>query len=96
MTLQVGSIIPKVDMGTQIRGAINLCEAVTYIDSSYATSLRSSRYVESFFITLFGSAAYYKSDLKVTVATSSTEAEFMATVSGDKASKYISSILDEM
>ena len=43
-TLLVGSIIPKVEMDTQIPGEINPCEAVNYIDASHATLLRSKIY----------------------------------------------------
>ena len=39
---------------------------------------------------------YYKSNIQPTVATIPNEAEFMAAVSGSKAEKYISSILEEM
>ena len=37
MNLPEVVIIPKVDMDTQIRGAINSCEDVNYIDASHAT-----------------------------------------------------------
>ena len=69
ITLPVGSIIPKVDMDTQIPCATNTNEAVTYIDASHATWLRKSISVNSFVITLFISALYYKSEIQYTVAT---------------------------
>ena len=81
-------------MDTQVPGAINPYEAVTYIDDSCATLLRSTRHIGSFVINLFGSEVYYKSNLQSTVSTSSTEYEFMATFSGAKAAKYISSVLE--
>ena len=62
-TLIVGSIIPKVDMDNQVPGAINPCEAVTYIDALHAIFLRSRRSAGSFFITIFGAAFYYKSKI---------------------------------
>ena len=89
MTLPVGSIIPKVDMDmdTQIPGATNPCEAVTYIDASHATWLRYRISVGSFVITLFVLALYYKIKIQDTVATISTDAEFMVTVYGSKSTK---------
>ena len=52
MTQLVGSIIIKVYTGNQVPGAINTHEAVTYIDVSHATCLRSRRSVGSYIITL--------------------------------------------
>ena len=46
ITLPVGIAIPKVEMDTQIQYSINTCEAVTYIDVSHDTCLRSMIYVE--------------------------------------------------
>ena len=54
MTLPAGSIIPKVDMDTQVPSKINPCEAVAYIDSSHSTYLKSRRSVGTFVISLFG------------------------------------------
>ena len=96
MTLPVGSIIPKVYMNTQILGAINPCDVVTYINASHAAWFRSMRYVVLFSITLFWETLYYKSNPQATVSTISTESEFMAAVSGSKAAKYIFSILEEL
>ena len=45
MTLPVVIIILKVDMDTQIQGAINPCEDVTYSDALYAACLRLMRSV---------------------------------------------------
>ena len=69
---------------------------MTYIGASHATCLRYRRFKGSCFITLFGSAVYHKINLQATVATSSTEADFIATVYGTKDEKYIPSILEEL
>ena len=53
MTLPVGSIIPKLDMDTQISGAINTWESLTSVDASHATLLRSRRCIGSFVINIF-------------------------------------------
>ena len=53
MTLTVGSIITKVYMDTQTPGAINQCEAVTYIYVSHDTCVRSRIYAGWSVITIF-------------------------------------------
>ena len=85
----MGSIIPKVNMDTQVPGAINPCKAVNCIYASHDTYLMTRRYLGSFFVNLFGEAVYYKSNITATVFTSSTEAEFVAGLSGAKYEKYI-------
>ena len=96
MTLLVVSIIPKLDMYTQIPDAINTCEALTYIDDSHYTYLSSGISVGSCVINLFMSVAYYNINIQATVATSSTAAELMNAVFGAKNAKYISYILEVM
>ena len=95
-TLPVGSIIPKFEMDTQIPGAINPYDAVTYIDASHATCLRYRRHLGSYVITLFREAVHGKINIKATLSTISTEDELMASVYGDRVKKYISSILEEL
>ena len=67
-----------------------------YFDAAYATCPDTRRSTGAFIITLGGSAIYYKAKWMPTVATSSTEAEFMAAVNCAKAVKYFRSILDEL
>jgi hypothetical protein len=67
-----------------------------YFDAAYATCTKTRRSTGAYVITLGGSAIYYKAKWLPTVATSSTEAEFMAAVSCAKAVKYFRSILDEI
>ena len=67
-----------------------------YFDAAYATCSSTRRSTGAFIITLGGSAIYYKAKWLPTVATSSTEAEFMAAVNCAKAVKYFRSILDEL
>ena len=83
-------------METKIPGAINPSEAVTYTDASHDTWLRSRKSIGLFVINIFGASVYYNMKLQATVSTISSEAEFMAELSGAKDSKYISSILEEL
>jgi hypothetical protein len=67
-----------------------------YFDAAYATCPATRRSTGAFVITLGGSVIYYKAKWMPTVATSSTEAEFMAAVNCAKAVKYFRSILNEL
>ena len=58
---------------------------MNYIDSSHYILLGYRVSIGLFFITLFGEALYYKSNIKATVATISTDAKFVAAVSEAKA-----------
>ena len=96
MNIPVGRIIPKMSTDTKVPGATSSYEAVNYIVASHAKCLRSRTYVGSFVITIFVVAAYQQSKLQSTVVTSSTEAEFIDAVSGDKYEIYISSVIEDI
>jgi hypothetical protein len=74
----------------------DLCELVGYVDASHATDLRTRRSVTGLSFCLAGGAIAFKSKLQPTVATSSTEAEFIAAVLAAKIAKYLRSILIDL
>lgn len=73
-----------------------LSQLVGYIDAAHATDLKTRRSVTGYVFCLAGGAIAFKSKLQPTVATSSTEAEFTAGVSGAKVAKYLRSVLSEL
>jgi hypothetical protein len=66
------------------------------VEAAHATDLTSRRSVTGLVFTLCGAAVCYKSKLQPTVATSSTEAEFIAAVMAAKLARYLRSILLEI
>jgi hypothetical protein len=69
---------------------------VGYLDAAHATNLEARRSVTGYAYYYTGGAIAFKSKLQTTVATSSTEAEFVATVSAAKVAKYLRSVLREL
>ena len=67
-----------------------------FLDASHATDLATRRSVGAYNLTFASGAVAYQSKLQPTVATSSTEAEFIQAVHGGKAVKYLRSILAEL
>jgi hypothetical protein len=74
----------------------NLLELVGYVDAAHATDLCTRRSVTGLSFCLAGGAIAFKSKLQPTVATSSTESEFIAAVLAAKIAKYLRSILIEL
>ena len=73
-----------------------LLELVGYVDAAHATNLADRRSVTGMVFTLAGGAIAYKSKVQATVATSSTEGEFLAAVYAAKTAKYLRSVLQEL
>jgi hypothetical protein len=71
-------------------------ELIGYVDAAHATDLRTRRSVTGYVITLCGAAICYRSKLQSTVATSSTEAEFIAAVTAAKSIKYLRFVLADL
>jgi Reverse transcriptase (RNA-dependent DNA polymerase) len=71
-------------------------QLVGYVDAAHATDILTRRSVTGFIITFCGAAICYRSKTQTTVATSSTEAEFIAAVTASKAVKYLRSILEQL
>ena len=67
-----------------------------YVDAAHATDLTTRRSISGMVATLNGTAIAYNAKRQPTVATSSTEAEFIAAVSAGKMCKFIRHILDEV
>ena len=74
----------------------DLLQLVGYLDAAHATDLKTRRSVSGYVFTLAGGAVAFKSKLQPTVATSSTEAEFIAAVSAAKVAKYLRFVLLEL
>ena len=60
------------------------------------TCLKTRRSVTGYGFCLAGGAVAFKSKLQPTIATSSTEAEFCAGVTGAKVAKYLRSVLSDL
>ena len=74
----------------------NLMELVAFVDAAYATNAKTCCSISGYVIVYSGSAIAYKSKLQSTVATSSTKAEFIATVYTAKAVKHLHSVLNDL
>jgi hypothetical protein len=66
-----------------------------YVDAAHDNCLKTRQYVGAYIFTLNGGAIAYRAKWIIIICTSSTEAEFITTVSADKAAKYLRSILLE-
>ena len=73
-----------------------LLDLVASVDASHATDVKTRRSVTGLIVSLAGAAIAYKSKLQPTVATSSTEAEFIAAVQCAKVVKYLRSVLTDL
>ena len=73
----------------------SLLQLIGFVDAAYATDTLTHRSVTGIVFCLTGGAVAYKSKLQATVATSSTEAEFIAAVHAAKLAKYLHTILFE-
>ena len=71
-------------------------EMVGFLDAAHATELKTRRSVTGFVLLLCYAAIAWKSRVQPVVATSSTEAEFYATVTCAKAAKYLQYVLQEL
>ena len=69
---------------------------VGYLDAAHATGTPTRRSVSGYVFTLAGGAVAYKSRRQPSVATSLTEAEFIAAVSAAKVAKYLCSVLHKL
>ena len=74
----------------------DLLQLVGQVDAAHATDLATRRSVTGLVFSLAGGAIAYKSKLQATVATSSTEAEFIGAVHAAKIAKYLRSVLHEL
>ena len=70
-------------------------QLVGFVNAAYATDVSMCHLVTGLVFCLAGGAIAYKSKLQATVATSSTEAEFIAAVHAAKLAKYLRAVLLE-
>jgi KUP system potassium uptake protein len=75
------------------RPSKDVLEAYGYVDSDWAACARTRRSLTGIVIQMAGGTVAYKTKLQVTVAMSSTEAEFMAACDAGKMILFIRSIL---
>jgi len=73
-----------------------LTDLVAFADAAYATDIKTRRSVSGYVIVYAGAAVAYKAKMQPTVATSSTEAEFIAAVYTAKAVKHLHSVLSDL
>jgi hypothetical protein len=71
-------------------------ELAGYVDAAHATDLVTRRSITGLVFMFGGGPLAYKSKIQSTVSTSSTEAEFLASVHAAKIAKYLRSILLEL
>ena len=64
-----------------------------YVDAAHATDLLTRRSITGLVFMFGGGPLAYKSKIKPTMSTSSTEAKFIAAVHAGKIAKYLRSIL---
>jgi hypothetical protein len=74
----------------------DLCRLVATSDAAYAVDLKTRKSVTGLSVNYAGGCVAYKSKLQATVATSSTEAEFIAAVSAAKIIKYLRYVLQDL
>ena len=67
-----------------------------YVDAAHATDLKTRRSITGLVFTFASSAIAFKSKLQPTVATSSTECEFIAAVHAAKIAKYLRTVLADL
>lgn len=88
--------MPPIDPNLPPFPELPLDELVGFVDAAHATDLKTRRSVTGYVLLFALAAVAYKVRLQATVATSSTEAEFISAVSCAKDAKYIRSILTEL
>jgi hypothetical protein len=71
-------------------------QVVGFVDAAHATDAKTRRSVTGYVLTFCGAAVSYRSKVQNTIATSSTEAEFIAAVTASKGVKYLRYILHEL
>lgn len=70
-------------------------QLVGFVDAAHAVDIKTRRSITGLIFCLAGGAIAYKSKLQATVATSSTEAEFVGAGHAAKIAKYLHSVLSE-
>ena len=76
--------------------AMDLLKLIGFVDAAHAADIKTRRSVTGLAFCLAGTAIACKSKLQATVATLSTEAEFIAAVHAGKTAKYLRSVLADL
>jgi len=71
-------------------------DLVAFANAAYATNTKTRHSVSGYIIVYAGAAIAYKAKMQPTIATSSTEAEFIAAVYTAKAVKHLQSVLNDL
>jgi len=71
----------------------DLTDLVAFADAAYTTDVKTCRSISGYIIAYGGAAIAYKAKMQPTIATSSTEAEFIAAIYTAKAVKHLRSVL---
>jgi len=89
--------IPIEDLSTDLNFPnIPITKLVGFVDAAHATDLEKRRSVTRWVFCYAGGAIAYKSKLQMVIATSSTEAEFVAAVHAAKMARYLRSVLKDL
>jgi len=75
---------------------IALTELAGFVDAAHATDLEKQQSITGWVFCYAGAAIAYKSKLQTVIATSSTEAEFVAVVHAAKTARYLRSVLKDL
>ncbi len=73
-----------------------LTDLVGFADAAYATDTKTCRSISGYVVIYAGATIAYKAKMQSTVATSSTEAKFIAAVYAAKAVKHLWSVLNDL
>jgi len=76
--------------------SVSLTDLVGFADAAYATDTKTCWSVSGYIVVYAVAAVAYKAKMQSTVATSSTEAEFIAAVYSAKAVKHLWSVLNDL
>ena len=87
---------PSLDAVLPVFPAVALNELVGFVDAAHATDLEKRRSITGWVFCYAGAAIAYKSKLQTVIATSSTEAEFVAAVHAAKVARYLRSVLKDL
>ena len=71
-------------------------ELVGFVDAAHATDTEKQRSITGWAFCYAGAAITYKSKLQTMIATSSTEAKFVAAVHAAKTARYLQSVLKDL
>jgi len=73
-----------------------LTDLIAFANAAHATDMKMRQSVSAYIIIFAGAAIAYKAKMQSTIATSSTEAEFIAAVYAAKVVKHLRSVLNDL